>query len=463
LAEAERQREDAEARAEEERQRKEAEKRKVEETRRREEEKRRVVMQIVADRQKRRQMQKQHHSSSIDDDHEDEWDHQTPSHRQSYGQSDTYHGAYSQSRQHSYVPAQSTSGGGYSSSPQGGYSQIHSDQIRMRGQDSGHYGDESGSSAFPHSHGIQRRASDIPQSNSSHHRTGGSGRLTSSTSSVGPYASHRTPTSPLGEHYAPPMDERRGDGGDFSLPLLISGLERDSSESRKLKTLSSLRSFAYNPEYSWEGQFAQALTGLISLMKDESGVVRMEAMECVGELFQTHFHEFTEFLELTLRTVLRGYQDPDPRVSRAVDQALMKLSSSCDPTVTLKSLAPILKASEGAELHGAIRLLARICQRVESDRLKDLECVLPGLFEAFRNPSADIRKAVVFCLVDLYMTFGNDLNPFLSTLTATQLRLVTVYVQRLRKARKEEQEGSRRHEEKEDQDHQKDEDYESYH
>ncbi|GKT32686.1 hypothetical protein ADUPG1_006776 [Aduncisulcus paluster] len=85
------------------------------------------------------------------------------------------------------------------------------------------------------------------------------------------------------------------------------------------------------------------------------------------------------------------------------------------------------------------------------------------MFEAFRNPSADIRKAVVFCLVDLYMPFGNDLNPFLSTLTATQLRLVTVYVQRLRKARKEEQEGSRRHEEKEDQDHQKDEDYESYH
>jgi vesicle coat complex subunit len=29
--------------------------------------------------------------------------------------------------------------------------------------------------------------------------------------------------------------------------------------------------------------------------------------------------------------------------------------------------------------------------------------VLPPLFEAFKNPNADVRKAVVFCLVDMYM------------------------------------------------------------
>ena len=37
--------------------------------------------------------------------------------------------------------------------------------------------------------------------------------------------------------------------------------------------------------------------------------------------------------------------------------------------------------------------------------------MLPPLFEAFKNPNADVRKAVVFCLVDMYMVLGEQLTP----------------------------------------------------
>lgn len=32
--------------------------------------------------------------------------------------------------------------------------------------------------------------------------------------------------------------------------------------------------------------------------------------------------------------------------------------------------------------------------------------LLPGLFAAFQHPRPDVRKAVVFCLVDMWMVAG---------------------------------------------------------
>ena len=63
--------------------------------------------------------------------------------------------------------------------------------------------------------------------------------------------------------------------------------------------------------------------------------------------------------------------------------------------------------------------------------------VLPPLFEAFKNPDADVRKAVVFCLVDMYMVLGEQLTPHLAVLSTSQLKLVTIYINRTAKARAE--------------------------
>lgn len=47
--------------------------------------------------------------------------------------------------------------------------------------------------------------------------------------------------------------------------------------------------------------------------------------------------------------------------------------------------------------------------------------VLPPLFEAFKNPNADVRKAVVFCLVDMFMVLGEQLTPHLAVLSTSQV------------------------------------------
>jgi CLIP-associating protein 1/2 len=108
----------------------------------------------------------------------------------------------------------------------------------------------------------------------------------------------------------------------------------------------------------------------------------------------------------------------------------------------------------------------------EEPLLEALPEMLPGLFEAFNDSNADVRKAVVFCLVrrknaelllkkrhensicsrdsrphvcftrcfaqvDIYMVLGPQFEAYLGELNASQLRLVRIYINRMNKARSE--------------------------
>jgi CLIP-associating protein 1/2 len=96
--------------------------------------------------------------------------------------------------------------------------------------------------------------------------------------------------------------------------------------------------------------------------------------------------------------------------------------------------------------------------------MAQLPSFLPALFDAFGNQSADVRKVgvlfatrkflyspvqsffsslscsffrhfilqtVVFCLVDIYIVLGKAFLPYLGSLSSTQLRLVTIYANRI--------------------------------
>lgn len=88
----------------------------------------------------------------------------------------------------------------------------------------------------------------------------------------------------------------------------------------------------------------------------------------------------------------------------------------------------------------AIRATSRVVQRIDASELNPLlPQLLPPLFDAFKSPSADVRKAVVFTLVDMYLVLGDALTPHLSELSTSQLKLVTIYINRTAKSRAEQQ------------------------
>lgn len=61
-------------------------------------------------------------------------------------------------------------------------------------------------------------------------------------------------------------------------------------------------------------------------------------------------------------------------------------------------------------------------------------CLCVALFplrlQGYKHEAAEVRKAVVFALVEVYLVMGEDLQPHLEPLSPSQLKLLRIYVKR---------------------------------
>lgn len=66
-------------------------------------------------------------------------------------------------------------------------------------------------------------------------------------------------------------------------------------------------------------------------------------------------------------------------------------------------------AVDGDVLCAAIRCVQRAAARLPAGELMALApgALLPGLFAAFQHPRPDVRKVVVFCLVEMWLQIGD--------------------------------------------------------
>jgi len=95
-----------------------------------------------------------------------------------------------------------------------------------------------------------------------------------------------------------------------------------------------------------------------------------------------------------------------------------------------------LVSEDEKALVACISCLTKLVGRLPSDELMaKLPSFLVVLFDAFDNQNAEVRKMVVFCLVEIYIVLGNAFVPYPGSLSSTQLLLVTIYTNCISQAR----------------------------
>jgi hypothetical protein len=62
--------------------------------------------------------------------------------------------------------------------------------------------------------------------------------------------------------------------------------------------------------------------------------------------------------------------------------------------------------------------------------LGEMPSIVPSALPLFGSHLVDIRKAVVFLLVEIFMVVGDALHPFVADLPAVQKKLLTIYIDR---------------------------------
>ncbi|KAF2292655.1 hypothetical protein GH714_026440 [Hevea brasiliensis] len=191
-----------------------------------------------------------------------------------------------------------------------------------------------------------------------------------------------------------------------------------------------------NDHFVWSKYFNQILTAVLEVLDDRESLIQELALSLIVEMLKNQKDAMEDSVEIVIEKLLHVTKDAVPKVSNEAEHCLSILLSQYDPFKCLSVVVPLLVTEDEKTLVTCINCLTKLVGRLSQEELMtQLPSFLPALFEAFGNQSADVRKTVVFCLVDIYIMLGKAFLPYLEGLNSTQLRLVTIYANRISQAR----------------------------
>ncbi len=62
--------------------------------------------------------------------------------------------------------------------------------------------------------------------------------------------------------------------------------------------------------------------------------------------------------------------------------------------------------------------------------LDEMQTLIPAVIHSVSSAVVDVRKAVIFVFVEIFLTVGDALFPYLIELTASQRKLLTIYIEK---------------------------------
>ncbi|KAK8674396.1 hypothetical protein V6N13_112688 [Hibiscus sabdariffa] len=186
----------------------------------------------------------------------------------------------------------------------------------------------------------------------------------------------------------------------------------------------------------WSKYANQILTAVLEVLDDSDSSIRELALSLIIGMLKNQKGVMEDSVEIVIEKLLHVMKDTVPKVSNEAEHCLNTVLSQYDPFRCLSVIVPLLVMEDDKTLVICINCLTKLVGRLSQEELTvQLPSFLPALFEAFGNQSADVRKTVVFCLVDIYIMLGKAFLPHLDGLNSTQLRLVTIYANRISQAR----------------------------
>ncbi|XP_042467461.1 CLIP-associated protein-like isoform X2 [Zingiber officinale] len=230
----------------------------------------------------------------------------------------------------------------------------------------------------------------------------------------------------------------QGDSGP-SIPQLLHRICNTSdvnSDSDKTEALQQLVEISSKNDISvWTKYFNQILTAVLEALDDSDPSTRELALSLIFGMLNNQ-SEMEDSVEIVIEKLLHVTKDVAVKVSKEANQCLNVVLSEYDPFRFFSVIVPLLVSDDEKTLVVCISCLTKLVSRLpQDDLMKHLPSFLPALFDAFGNQSPDVRKTVVFCLVEIYIKLGKSFLPYLEGLSSTQLRLVTIYANRISQAR----------------------------
>nr|XP_043619104.1 CLIP-associated protein [Erigeron canadensis] len=220
------------------------------------------------------------------------------------------------------------------------------------------------------------------------------------------------------------------------LHLISNGTDDCDTTTKRTSLQQLVDASVANDSSIWTKYFNQILMVVLEVLDDPDSSIRELALSLIAEMLKNQRDAMEDSVEIVIEKLLNLTKDTIPKVSNEAEHCVTVVLSQYDPFRCLSVIVPLLVTEDEKTLVTCINCLTKLVGRLSQEELTtQLQSFLPALFDAFGNQSADVRKTVVFCLVDIYIMLGKAFLPHLEGLNSTQLRLVTIYANRISQAR----------------------------
>ena len=167
----------------------------------------------------------------------------------------------------------------------------------------------------------------------------------------------------------------------------------------------------------------------------DSATTRFEAMHlsCKALLLLVKYKaaHVINFMDLLVSRLCQAAAYAPVAITLHCEQILADLAPH-SPHRLLKIATPYSTASTSP--HVQLLAIHTICVAIKHmpspQILEDLETTISAILPSLSNSIVDLRKAVIFVLVEIYMNIGDALYPYIVDLQPPQRKLLTIYIQK---------------------------------
>eukprot|EP00041_Stephanoeca_diplocostata_P028482 m.809085 g.809085 ORF g.809085 m.809085 type:complete len:1324 (+) comp23382_c0_seq5:240-4211(+) len=247
---------------------------------------------------------------------------------------------------------------------------------------------------------------------------------------MGAPSPHSIHASPIGG----PVDV--GHNADAVLLLELTQLFRDGSPALTTQMVVDMLRMIVDAvrvqdHVFWDAHFSALAAVVLGLLDHDDAAVRDLALRALRQMLKQHTKYFGPMVETVVRKLLERHRETDRDVLRSAEETLSVLSNTVSAAKCVLILRPIILNEDGPVLLAAIKLVTKVLKKLSMEELESLlEHIVPGMIKGYNHTMAEVRKGVVFCLVEIHLILGDALTPHLGALSSSQKKLLGIYIKR---------------------------------
>ncbi|XP_065094586.1 CLIP-associating protein isoform X2 [Ochlerotatus camptorhynchus] len=177
--------------------------------------------------------------------------------------------------------------------------------------------------------------------------------------------------------------------------------------------------------------FKAIMKMLLNLMESQNFTVLIVALHTLGRIVRSSEMKscWSNFLELILLKIIDCYKI-SKEVSREIDIIVVKIASVLPLDISVNILNPVIATGDFPANLCALKILKELAHKQGKDLTDNhLDSIMPNIARLADDSQSMVRKAAVFCMVELYVVMGEEkVKPKFALLNASKIRLLNVYI-----------------------------------